>query len=134
MSDDRERFDKVIAVAINPGAYENEAIVALRKARELVRKDPTLAHPASKISAVAPPDDTSVVIKVTKVPLSWLSVLLSSLSEQAYDYGLKIKMTCDFTEVLASVTVTFDGPKERCADLEAYLTRLIVLINKPRKS
>ena len=35
MSKDRDRLEKVIAVALNPGAYEEEAITALRKAREL---------------------------------------------------------------------------------------------------
>ena len=29
MSDDKKRYDKVLAVAINPGAYEGEAIAAL---------------------------------------------------------------------------------------------------------
>ena len=31
MTGDKERFEKVLAVAINPGAYEGEAIAALRK-------------------------------------------------------------------------------------------------------
>jgi hypothetical protein len=39
MMSDKERFDKVLAVAINPGAYEGEAIAAFRKARELAKKN-----------------------------------------------------------------------------------------------
>ena len=31
MAGDRDRFNKVLAVAINPGSYEQEAIAALRK-------------------------------------------------------------------------------------------------------
>src|SRR5437899_1946698 len=38
-----DRLDKVLAVAINPGAYEPEAVAALRKARQLVKRDPALA-------------------------------------------------------------------------------------------
>jgi len=34
----RDRFEKILAVAVNPGAYEGEAIAALRKARELVER------------------------------------------------------------------------------------------------
>ena len=37
---DKDRLDKVLAVAINPGAYEQEAIAALHKARELVKREP----------------------------------------------------------------------------------------------
>jgi hypothetical protein len=40
---DKDRLDKVLAVAINPGAYEPEAVAALRKARQLVKRDPALA-------------------------------------------------------------------------------------------
>jgi Protein of unknown function (DUF2786) len=32
---DRKRIEKMLAVAINPGVYEEEAISALRKAREI---------------------------------------------------------------------------------------------------
>jgi hypothetical protein len=33
----RDRFDKIIAIAVNPGAYEEEAIAALLKARQLAK-------------------------------------------------------------------------------------------------
>jgi hypothetical protein len=38
MGMDRKRIEKMLAVAISPGAYEEEAISALRKAREVVKK------------------------------------------------------------------------------------------------
>jgi hypothetical protein len=41
MTGNRDRFDKIIAVAINPGAYEEEAMSALRRARALVKEDPS---------------------------------------------------------------------------------------------
>jgi hypothetical protein len=45
MSEKREKFEKIIAVAINPGAYEDEAIAALRRARALAQENPSLAFP-----------------------------------------------------------------------------------------
>ncbi len=36
----KDRLDKVLAVAINPGAYEKEAVAALHKARKLVKREP----------------------------------------------------------------------------------------------
>jgi hypothetical protein len=39
----KDRLDKVLAVAINPGAYEQEAVAAFHKARELVKRYPKLA-------------------------------------------------------------------------------------------
>ena len=88
MADHRDRFHKVLAIAINPGALEGEAMAALRKARELVRKVPTpLAHPAPA-PAPASPTHTSN-IKVTNIPHLWVGVLLSGASEEAYDLGLK---------------------------------------------
>jgi Protein of unknown function (DUF2786) len=40
---DRKKIEKMLAVAISPGAYEEEAIAALRKAREIV-KQPRRLH------------------------------------------------------------------------------------------
>ena len=40
MNENRKKLDKIIAVAVNPGAYEEEAIAALRKARALVAREP----------------------------------------------------------------------------------------------
>jgi hypothetical protein len=131
MSADRERFEKVLAIAINPGAQEGEATAALNRARELVRKDPSLAHPAPRPSATAPPDHISFELKVTNIPQSWLAVMLSNLSELAYDFKLMIKMSCDFTQTLTTGTIKCDGQKRPCAEFEAHIGRLIALINKP---
>jgi len=85
MSADRERLDKVLAIAINPGAYEGEAIAALRKARELVKKDPSLAHsqpvPVSNPHPASPGDD-ALEIKVTQISQFWLNIFLNSLSAE----------------------------------------------------
>ena len=53
MSKSRELLGKIMAVAVNPGAYEDEAISALRRARELVKQDPSLAHPSGATESTA---------------------------------------------------------------------------------
>jgi hypothetical protein len=129
---DRDQFNKVLTLAINPGATEGEATAALRKARELVRKDPSLAHHQSNPSpAPTPPTHTTSDIRVTNIPHLWLSVLLSGSSEQAYDLGLRIRITCDFTQELTAVDIKCTGPENALALFEMYLGRLIVIINKP---
>jgi hypothetical protein len=66
MAGDRDRFNKVLAVAINPGSYEQEAIAALRKARDFVKTDPSLAHspPLPPVMKGAPLDESSLQSKV----------------------------------------------------------------------
>jgi hypothetical protein len=131
VADNKDRFHKVLAIAINPGAPEGEATAALNRARELVRKDPSLAHPAPKLPTAAPPDHVISNIKVTNIPHLWLSILLSSVSEQAYDLGLMIRMSCNFNEPLISVDIKCSGQNKAHELLETYLKRLIVIINKP---
>jgi hypothetical protein len=93
MPGERDRFNKVLAVAINPGSYEQEAIAALRKARDFVKIDPSLAHPPlpppTPVMKGAPPDESSLQSKVTNITRFWLPIFLSNLSEQAYGLGFK---------------------------------------------
>jgi hypothetical protein len=138
MSAEKERFDKVLAIAINPGAYEGEAIAALHKARELVKKHPSLAHPRPAPPAPAPkrapPGDDALEILVTHISPFWLNIFLNNLSEQAYGLGLKSKLVCDFKTPHA-VDIRCDGPKKACEAFKAHLSWLIDYINsQPRKS
>src|SRR5258708_33639726 len=137
MPTDRDRFDKVLAVAINPGAYEGEAIAALHKARELVKKTPSLAHPPPPppplppAAKPAPPDEASFQVQITNVPPFWLNILLNLLSQEAYGLGLKSKMVCDFKE--SAVDVRCDGPKKACKAFEAHVTWVVDYVNsQPR--
>jgi hypothetical protein len=133
MTRDRDQFNKVLTLAINPGATDGEATAALRKVRELVRKDPSLAHPAIPAPATTVPTSTSN-IRVTNVPLLWVSVMLSNASEQAYDLGLRIRMSCDFSQALTAIDFKCDGPENALALFDAYLGRLIVIINAPPRT
>jgi hypothetical protein len=130
MPADRERFEKVLAIAINPGAYEEEAISALRKARELVKNDRSLAHPApAPPPKAAPADEDSLEIKITHIAPFWLNILLSNLSQEAYGLGLRSKLTCDFDETPTAINVKCDGPKNACAAFHVHLNWLIEYIN-----
>lgn len=132
----RDRFDKVIAVAVNPGAYEAEAITALRKARELVRQDPSLAHPPpAPPPKTPPPDETCVEFRITKLAPFWLNIFINKLSEQAYGLGLKSKLVCDFKEIPIAVEVRCDGSKQACDAFKAHVLWLVNYINsQPRPS
>jgi hypothetical protein len=109
MPSDRDRFDRVVAVAISPGAYEGEAIAALHKARELAKNDPSLAHPPA---ITAPPHDTLYEAKITDIPPSWLNIALTNLSQEAYELGLKSKIPSDFDYTLTAIDIKCDGPQK----------------------
>jgi hypothetical protein len=125
----RKQIDKMIAVALSPGAYEEEAIVALRKAREVVKKNPKLAHPEPPPAPTplpTPPSDHSIQYTVSKIPQFWVPIFLSNLSEQAYGLGLRSKLSCDFSETLRTVDIRCDGPKAAC---DAFIEHLNWLLN-----
>ena len=129
---DRKQIDKMIAVALSPGAYEKEAIAALMKARAVVQKNPSLAHPEPlpKVPS-APKPDHSIQYTVSHVTMDWLSVLLSSLSEQAYGLGLKSKFSCDYSNTGQGVTVNIrcDGLQAGCDAFVSHLNWLLTHIN-----
>jgi hypothetical protein len=135
---DRERFDKIMAVAVNPGAYEDEAVAALRKARELVKQNPSLAHPPpAPIAPIVPkpPPDHSVEYRVTHISPFWMNIFIGSLSEQAYGLGLRSKFSFDFGVIPTAVDVRCDGPIAGCGAFKAHLDWLIEYINsQPPKS
>jgi hypothetical protein len=137
MAGGRDRFNKVLAVAINPGSYEQEAIAALQKARDFVKTDPSLAHPPTPspthVMKGAPPDESSLQSKVTNITRFWLPIFLSNLSEQAYGLGLKSKLSCDFSVTPTTVNIRCDGSKKGCEAFQAHLNWLIGHINSQSK-
>jgi len=132
MSSEKDRFDKVLAIAVNPGAYEEEAVAALHKARELVKKDPKLAYPlprlANPLPQAVPRDEASYQAKITNVSEFWLPILLNNLSEQGYGLGLKTKIICDFA-IPTTVDVRCDGTKSACDAFRDHLDLLLDYIN-----
>jgi hypothetical protein len=129
---DRKHVDKIMAVALSPGAYEQEAIVALKKAREIIKANPALAHPGVPLAPQPPPapkPDHSIQYRVTNVTTFWLGIFLSNLSEQAYGLGLKSKLSCDFSGALTSVDIRCDGDEAACKTFVAHLEWLSNHIN-----
>jgi len=114
---------------MDPGAFEDEAVAALRKARELVKEDPSLREPESNAPKIEPPQ-ASFQARITNVQPDWLHVLMNSLSEEAYGLGLRSKITCDFSILPFPVEVRCDGSKEACDKFEAHLNWIIPYINQ----
>ena len=128
MTGDKERFEKVLAVAINPGAYEGEAIAALRKARELAKRNPSLANAAPSPGLPLPArtePEYSIRLRVRNIPFDWFKVCINSLSAEAYGLGLKSKLYCDLSEVPTALDVSCDGSHEACEAFRVHLDALI---------
>ena len=129
MANNRTRFEKIIAIAMDPGAFEDEAIAALRKARELIRQDPGLKEPEIRPPKVEPPE-ASFKSRITNVQNDWLTILMSNLSQEAYGLGLKSKIVCDYSERLTTVEVRCDGSADACKKFQGHVDWLIQYINK----
>ena len=127
----RDRFDKIIAIAVNPATYEEEAITALRKARELVKDDRALAHPVPPPpSAPEPPEPLYYFqVEITNIPPDWLTLVTHSLSKEAYELGLRSKVEYDFTDTPPALNVRADGSEEACRAFERHFTSLIDFVN-----
>jgi len=102
MADDRRRFEKIVALAINPGAVEGEAIAAFRRARELVVQNPSLAHPlpSSVPATLDPPPQATFKVSITDVHPDWILILVGLLSKTGYGLNLKQKIEFDFSRSL----------------------------------
>jgi hypothetical protein len=117
---DRKKIEKMLAVAISPGAYEEEAIATLRKAREIVKQNPLLAHPEPPppppVPTVLPPDH-SIEYRVTNINPFWTNILVGSLSQEAYGLGLRSKFVFDFSVTPTALDID-------ATDLQWDVTRL----------
>jgi hypothetical protein len=133
---DRDRFEKIIAIAVNPATYEEEAMTALRKARELVKENRALAHPAPPPPpppADPPHQDYSFRVEITNIPPDWLTIVAHNLSKAAYGLGLKSKIEYDFTDTPLSLDVRADGPKQACYAFEHHFTWLVDFVNSQQR-
>ena len=130
-----DRLDKVLAVAINPGAYEQEAVAALRKARQMVQREPAPAFNRPSTSypfpCLDPADEASFEVEISGVSEFWLPIVLNTLSEQAYILKLKSKFICDF-ETPTTVHLTCDGKETACEAFKEHLSALMGYIHSRR--
>src|SRR5882672_478282 len=133
----KDRLDKVLAVAINPGAYEQEAVAALHKARELVKREPNLAFDLPSTSCrplpwLDPADEASFEVEISGVSQFWLPIVLNTLSEQAYVLSLKSKIICDFSTP-TTLRVKCDGRETACEAFKEHLDSLVAYIHSRRR-
>src|SRR5271165_5621771 len=135
MANDRDRLDKVLAIAVNPGAYETEAVAALRAARQLIKKNLTLAHPPlHPRPKPAPLAEHSHQVRITNIAPFWLYIAINSLSPQAYGLGLKSKIVIDFKAMHYALDVRCDGAETACDAFAHYVDRLVDYKNsQPRQ-
>jgi hypothetical protein len=137
MTNSRDRLNKVVAIAISPGAYEEEAITALRKARELVAQEPSLAYPESPTTPErekAAEVQYSHEIRFTNVALFWLLIMIDNLSKEAFGLGLKSKIEIDFAQNPYALDVRCDGSKTACDAFRAHADWLLAHVNsQPRE-
>src|ERR1700730_10574719 len=91
MTDDRERFTKVLALAMHPETIATEALAAFHRARELAKASPSLAHPPSeRAPALRQPCQGRVYrARITSVRQDRVLLLLELLSKRAYELDLK---------------------------------------------
>jgi Protein of unknown function (DUF2786) len=131
----KDRLDKVLAVAINPGAYEQEAVAALHKARELVTREPNLAFDLPSTGCALPwldpADEASFEVEINGVSEFWLPIVLNTLSEQAYVLRLKSRFTCDFATP-TTLHVKCDGRETACEAFKEHLDSLVKYIRSRR--
>lgn len=133
MSATKERFEKILALAIDPGAYDGEAVAAMRRAYELVKKNRGLIPPAPQpVYQPAQPKILSNAYKITNIQLSWVSIISELLSRKAYELDLKSKLEYDFSQTLTGVSVTFDGTQEACTIFEAHINWVIEYVNSQK--
>jgi hypothetical protein len=135
MASDRDRLDKVLAIAVNPGADETEAVAALRAARQLIKKNPALAHPPlHPRPKPAPQGERSHQARITNIAPFWLYIAINNLSQQAYGLGLKSKIVIDFKAMPFALDVRCDGAETDCDAFARYVDRLVDHINsQPRR-
>ena len=131
----KDRLDKVLAVAINPGAYEQEAVAALHKARELVKREPNLAFDLPSARCPLPwldrADEASFEVEISGVSDFWLPIVLNTLSERAYLLSLKSKFICDFATP-TTVHVKCDGRETACEAFKEHVDSLVEYLHSRR--
>src|SRR5579862_5973039 len=136
MESDRTRLGKVLALAINPGSVEGEAIAAFHRARHLVKRNPALAYPAEqatrvapRASAAAPAPEATFKISIAGVHPDWVLILIGHLSKTAYELDLKHQIEFDFSRALTGITILCGGPRPACIAFEAQVQWTITYIN-----
>ena len=137
MVDDRERFTKVLALAIHPETIAAEALAAFHRARELAKANPSLAHPPSEPAAALGQPCQGKVYRahVTSVRQDRILTLLGLFSKRACELDLKYQINFDYGNSLTKINLAWSGPDKDCEGLAHTVECAINYINiKARKN
>jgi hypothetical protein len=131
MADDRERFTKVLALAMHPETMATEALAAFHRARELAKANPALAHPPSEPgTALRQPCQGKVYLaRVTSVRQDRILTLLGLFSKRAYELDLRYQIKFDYENSLTRVDLVWSGPERDCKGLARTVECVINYIN-----
>jgi len=133
MAKDRDRLTKILTLAVHPQTVPQEALAAFRRARDLVKANPSLAHPPEAKKPQPIPEQlpqATFKAKITSVHPDWVLILTESLSNKAYDLNLKSKITFDFTQRLTTINVLCDGGDDACTAFGKHVEWAIDYANK----
>ena len=137
MADDRERFTKVLTLAMHPETIATEALAAFHRARELAKANPALAHPPSEpATALRQPRQGRVYrAHITSVRQDRILILLGLFSKRAYELDLKYQINFDYGNSLTKMDLVWSGPDKECKGLARTVECVINYINiKTRKN
>ena len=137
MVDDRERFTKVLALAIHPETIATEALAAFHRARELAKANPSLAHPPSeRATALRQPCQGKVYrAHITSVSQDRILIFLGLFSKRAYELDLKYQINFDHGNSLTKIDLVWSGSDKDCKGLARTVECVINYINiKNRKN
>jgi hypothetical protein len=131
---ERTRFQKILAVAVNPGALEGEAMAALQRARELVKRNPELAHPPPPPTpAVNKPQtepEASYTGTIRHIHPDWLLIVVDLLSKRGHALGLKYRIGFDFTQSPFGLQLEYEGSQRACEGFAWSLNWVVSYINE----
>jgi hypothetical protein len=133
MNENRKKLDKIIAVAVNPGAYEEEGYNGPAQGSRVGAREPfsctsRAGRSASKVATCAGlllPDANHEYFRATPTSdRDWPPA-------EAYGLGLKSKLELEFVEGAARYTLNarVDGPKLGCETFDRYVKWLIEFHN-----
>jgi hypothetical protein len=137
MANDRDRLNKVLALAMHPQTITAEATAAFHRARDLVKANPSLAHPPAAPPSPPtpkPPPQAKFKADITSVHPDWILILVEILSRTAYQLDLKYQICFDFSRSLTAVSVVWDGSRQACDAFEQRMQRTISYINGKLKN
>jgi hypothetical protein len=117
---DRDRLTKVLTLALHPHTVPQEAVAALHRARDLVKANLSLAHPAAdpgESTRSAAQSEATFNAKITSVHPDWILILVGLLSSRAYDLNLKYKIDFDLSQALTAIDLNCEGSKQSCGKI-----------------